>query len=352
MSSTILIPALARAPGAGGRRARRRKIVIAMAAPPRRAPLDLGENVAAAAAVLRAVRRSGGALAVLTGAGMSVQSGVPVFRAADGTMSPDFLRFLSGYNAARRRAGLREAPDWFDFSVPEMFRRETEAEAWAYWRWRMLRADVEPGVDYRVLAKVSNLFGKAVFVTTSNCDGLHLESAGVGLGQTLEVHGALGFLQCSVPCCEKLWEVDSGFMRRLQEEEAWVPRCTQCGVACLRPNVMIFNDHAFVPARLEKQEQDAAEFERTFGDNFAVLEIGAGTVVPSIRLKAEALGSKARCLIRINQSAHECATLETDDARPDTASSGAGTSSSSLTGKYFPLVARAEDALLRLAGAV
>jgi hypothetical protein len=98
-----------------------------------------------AAARLRQVRDSGGCLLVLTGAGMSVSSGVPVFRGArkiafflshfiakndinlprqardkhnefrretascagdDGSMSADFLRFLDAYNAARRRNGL------------------------------------------------------------------------------------------------------------------------------------------------------------------------------------------------------------------------------------------------------
>ena len=71
----------------------------------------------AAADIIRHVCEDGGHLLVLTGAGMSVSSGVPVFRHADGSMSPDFLRFLGDFNTARRRAGLPEADDWFGFSV-------------------------------------------------------------------------------------------------------------------------------------------------------------------------------------------------------------------------------------------
>ena len=111
-------------------------------------------DVAGACAALRRVHAGGGGLFVLTGAGMSVSSGVPVFRAADGTMSPDFLRFLGDFNAARRRAGLPEADDWFSFSVPEMFRAATAAEAWAYWRWRILRALVAPAADYAQLDRL------------------------------------------------------------------------------------------------------------------------------------------------------------------------------------------------------
>ena len=105
-------------------------------------------HVAAAAAALERVRAQGGGLMVYTGAGMSVTSGVPVFRGADGSMSPEFLRFLSSYNSARRAAGLEEAEDWFNFSVPEMFDSATAKEAWHYWRWRILRAQVQPGPDY------------------------------------------------------------------------------------------------------------------------------------------------------------------------------------------------------------
>ena len=95
----------------------------------------------------------GGGLIVMTGAGMSVQSGVPVFRNSDGSMSKDFLRFLAGYNKARagmleiRRpqwlsvlrhllrlfaspiaAGQPTVDDWFGFSVPEMFDKSTAKE--------------------------------------------------------------------------------------------------------------------------------------------------------------------------------------------------------------------------------
>ena len=64
----------------------------------------------------------------MTGAGMSVQSGVPVFRNSDGSMSKDFLRFLAGYNKARAAAGRPTVDDWFGFSVPEMFHRSTAKE--------------------------------------------------------------------------------------------------------------------------------------------------------------------------------------------------------------------------------
>lgn len=113
------------------------------------APLgdEVGADFAAAAAYLRSVRDAGGRLHILSGAGMSVSSGVPVFRNSDGTMSDEFLAFLSDYNAARTAHGLPEVDDWFGFSVPQMFAKATEKAAWAYWRWRTLRAMVTPTVS-------------------------------------------------------------------------------------------------------------------------------------------------------------------------------------------------------------
>ena len=61
---------------------------------------------------------------VVTGAGMSGLSGVPVFRHSDGSMSSEFLGYLDNFNRARRQAGLCEVRDWFEFSVPDMFARK------------------------------------------------------------------------------------------------------------------------------------------------------------------------------------------------------------------------------------
>ena len=120
-------------------------------------------SIRAAARALAQGREEGYGLLILTGAGMSTQSGVPVFRHADGSMSAEFLAFLDGYNRQREKHGLSIANDWFSFSVSGMFRHETEKEAWDYWRWRMLRAMVAPGEDYRNLEDIIQYFGKERF---------------------------------------------------------------------------------------------------------------------------------------------------------------------------------------------
>jgi len=274
-------------------------------------------------------------------------SGVPVFRMSDGSMSADFLKFLGDYNAARKRAGLDEAKSWFSFSVPAMFLRPTEKEAWAYWRWRVLRAAVAPAVDYVELMRLVRFFGQGkVFVKTSNCDLLHVKAGGDPEALE-EIHGSLRFVQCAAECSQTLWPVDDAFVARLEAEPAWVPRCPKCNTSCLRPNVMIFEDDKLVHSRLEHQSENFTSFCEHFREvkpetsNFAVVEIGAGTVVASIRSMAETYGAQGKLLIRVNPSEAECAQLE-----------GGAISAGLLEGKYVPLVARSTDALAALSEAL
>lgn len=290
------------------------------------------ENVNNACNLLRQVKDSGGALLVLTGAGMSVSSGVPVFRNSDGSMSPEFMAFLEGFNKVRRKHNLSEADDWFNFSVAEMFRPETEVEAWHYWRWRVLRARVEPAEDYAMLNRLAQYFGNGrVFVKTSNCDMLHVLS-GTNPSQIVEIHGSLGTLQCSRPCSNNLYPVDDSFLEKLSDpnDPNWVPKCPKCNVACLRPNVMIFNDYALVESKLEEQEQQYRNFCNKFPNNFVALEVGAGSVVSSIRFEAEAMVRQGKGLIRVNPSQDECRDCSVDSS------------------KYVPLVSKSGEALRQL----
>jgi NAD-dependent SIR2 family protein deacetylase len=283
---------------------------------------------------LENAREKGAGLLLLTGAGMSVSSGVPVFRNANnGTMSIEFMNFLQDYNISREDHGLKPADDWFDFSRPEMFDLPTERQAWQYWRWRILRAKVtRVAQDYQDLNQLIHSFGGTdhAFCVTSNCDGLH-EMAGLPKERIYEVHGSLSRLQCSGPCENTLYPVDYDFVEELRQDNTWkVPRCSNCS-RCLRPNVMIFGDNALVNDVLEDQSVRRRNFLLERDDNFIVLEIGAGLVVPSIRNMAEKYGSMSRYgLIRINPSENCLVGADLDDH------------------KYFPIQMTSTEALHEL----
>jgi NAD-dependent SIR2 family protein deacetylase len=294
---------------------------------------SVDETLQQACTAIAKAQEQGASLIVYTGAGMSVLSGVPVFRGADGTMSTDFLKFLSSFNAARKRAGLDEVTDWFDFSVPSMFQPETAKEAWDYWRWRTLRAIVEPSSDYRSLGQLMSYFRNRTFVQTSNCDQLHVKD-GLSPLQVYEIHGTLGRLQCAGPCCGELLPADDDFILRLRTEPNWVPMCPRgCG-RCLRPNVMIFGDDALVDTAINAQQKRFSDFLESSQGNYIVLEIGGGVVVPSIRSHAEEDARKGLGLVRINPSQKECSTFQSQQGVPHE--------------MYWPLPLKGADALGRI----
>ena len=218
-----------------------------------------------------------------------------------------------------------------------MFDPRTEREAWKYWRWRCLRALVEPAADYALLHKIVDYFGgvERAFVQTSNVDGLH-ERAGMPADRIQEIHGCLGRLQCSRPCCGTLWPADAAFLARLRADPDWLPRCPECRDRCQRPNVMIFGDYQLVDDALDRQAERCEAFLQAWEGNWAVLEIGAGVVVPSIRRAAERLAARGAGLVRINPSEAEC----------DPAAVGVPAA------KYRPLVARSDAGLGALLAAL
>ncbi|HEX5510600.1 MAG TPA: Sir2 family NAD-dependent protein deacetylase, partial [Actinomycetales bacterium] len=97
----------------------------------------------------RAARR----VAVLTGAGMSAESGVPTFRDA--------------------QTGLWERYDPTALATPDAWEADPQLVwAWYAWRIRLLR-DVEPNAGHRALASWGRASGVDVAVVTQNVDDLH-----------------------------------------------------------------------------------------------------------------------------------------------------------------------------------
>jgi len=137
-------------------------------------------------------------------------------------------------------------------------------------------------------------------VVTSNVDG-QFQKAGFREEEILEVHGSIHYLQCSLPCSPAVWEnredvpVDPDTMRARH-----IPRCLRCG-AVARPCILMFGDGAWISDRTVRQERIFQRFLTDMDDPAVVVEMGAGTAVPTIRNLGERLaGSRGAALIRIN----------------------------------------------------
>jgi NAD-dependent deacetylase len=185
-------------------------------------------------------------VAVLTGAGISAESGVPTFRGADG--------LWQNYQVT-------------DLATPEAFARDPEL-VWRFYNWRReLISHVSHNPAHKALVGLELLVPLFTLIT-QNVDGLHLLA---GSQELLEIHGNLWKVRCTK--CQKITLDHSPNMGTL-------PKCGSCG-GLLRPHVVWFGE-ALDPDLLGQ----AIKAART---SQVMLVIGTSSVVqPAASLAMEA----------------------------------------------------------------
>lgn len=228
-------------------------------------------------------------LIITAGAGMGVDSGLPDFRGNQG-----FWQAYPPY----ARLGLSFA----ECANPEQFERDP-AFGWGFYghRTNLYRATT-PHEGFAIIRRWIEAKELPYFVVTSNVDG-QFQKAGFAEERLLEVHGSIHWLQCLSPCCDDIWPnreqipVDEATMRA-----GHIPRCIHChGVS--RPNILMFGDGSWLPDRTHEQERRFSRFVEQHGEHrLTVIEMGAGTAIPTIRATSERLGWRCSqaTVIRIN----------------------------------------------------
>jgi len=239
----------------------------------------------------RAVIQDADALIVAAGAGMGVDSGLPDFRGDEGFWQayPPFAKL-----------GLR----FVELANPRWFERDP-ALAWGFYGHRMhLYRDTIPHRGFEALRRrVAALDGRG-FVFTSNVDG-QFHKAGFEDEHIVECHGSIHHLQCIDPrCASGIWDargvavhVDAATMRAAEP----LPRCPACG-RLARPNVLMFGDWGWRSERSATQEERLTGWFDALGDRrVVVIELGAGSAVPTVRHFSEQLARRRDVtLVRIN----------------------------------------------------
>ena len=177
---------------------------------------------------------------VLTGAGVSTESGIPDFRSA---------------------SGIWADVDPFEVASIQAFRRDSE-RVWAFYRQRIhLLREAEPNVGHRAIAELERR-GYVRAVVTQNIDTLHSRA---GSRDVIEVHGSIRSADC--PLC--LWREPADAVLA-QLEERSVPVCPHCD-APLKPGVVLFGE-LLPPGAMER----ATDLARTAG---LVLVVGSSLEV-------------------------------------------------------------------------
>ncbi len=228
------------------------------------------------------------ALVVAAGAGMGVDSGLPDFRGPEG--------FWKAYPALGRR-GL----EFYRVASPSTFETD-QALAWGFYGHRLnLYRETVPHAGFGILRGWGERMANGCGVFTSNVDG-HFQRAGFGANRVAECHGSIHHLQCSAPCGTAIWPADE-FMPVVDPETCLLvndpPLCPWCG-ALARPNVLMFGDGAWLGARSGAQETSLGHWLDGV-ERLVVVELGAGTAIPSVRQFSHGLVANRRArLIRIN----------------------------------------------------
>jgi NAD-dependent deacetylase len=162
---------------------------------------------------LAALIRDSHCTVALTGAGISVPSGIPDFR-SPGT-------------------GLWENVDPMEVAHIDVFRRDPE-RFWSYYRPRFgMLSDKEPNAAHAALAELESR-GLLDAVVTQNIDRLHHKA---GSRRVIEVHGTIETSSC-LDCGES-------YSRELVEglfDEQGVARCHGCS-GPVKPDVVLFGEH-------------------------------------------------------------------------------------------------------------
>lgn len=246
------------------------------------------DDIAAAAARAAELIAQADALVVAAGAGMGVDSGLPDFRGRAG--------FWNAYPA------LAEAKlDFYAVASPDTFERDP-ALAWGFYGHRLaLYRKTRPHAGFALLRAWGERMLHGCSVFTSNVDG-HFQRAGFDADAVHECHGAIGFLQCMAPCGADIWPADD-FVPEVDMAACQLvnapPRCPHCG-GLARPNILMFGDDGWIARRTgEQARRQRAWLERV--ERPVVVELGAGTAVPSVRHFSErVVHSLNGRLVRIN----------------------------------------------------
>lgn len=195
-------------------------------------------------------------VAVLTGAGISAESGVPTFRGPGGLWK-------------------EYRPE--DLATPEAFRADPRL-VWEWYEWRRgLIAEAKPNAGHQALRRLEDRID-AFTLITQNVDGLHRLAGSDGV---LEIHGSLWRTRCL--SCGRTRETRDRF-------DTLPPRCA-CG-GLLRPDVVWFGES--LPPELMRRSTDAADACEV------MLVVGTSSLVQPAASLADIVLNRGKTVIEVN----------------------------------------------------
>ncbi len=168
-------------------------------------------------------------IVLLTGAGISAESGIPTFRGEGGYWRIGSTNYRPEELATRRA---------FD-RIPE--------DVWAWYLYRRgVCRQAEPNQAHTAVAELGSCCGGMVLLITQNVDGLH-RRAGSPPNRTYEIHGNIEMMRCSEDCTPDVTPIPDAVDIAWDKDRALTPadaaslRCEACG-SWMRPHVLWFDE--------------------------------------------------------------------------------------------------------------
>ncbi len=174
------------------------------------------------------VAQSQGKIVVLTGAGISAESGIPTFRGPEGFWTVGSRNYR---------------PE--EMATFAMFSRNPEI----VWQWYLYRIGIcrnaKPNAGHAAVVTMEKKLGDRFLLITQNVDGLHLR-AGNSLERTFQIHGNIETLRCSKNCSEETCSIPESVRVKerneaIESEEIESLKCPKCQ-SWLRPHVLWFDE--------------------------------------------------------------------------------------------------------------
>lgn len=245
--------------------------------------LNLQENIEKAAAAIK----SADALFITAGAGINNDSGLIDFEVRSNSLISRFKK--SPENV--------DHPIWFE---------KNPRIAWAFYGHRLnLYRQTLPHEGFTKLLELGEKKQYGYFVFTSNVDG-QFQKAGFDDAFLEECHGSINHFQCVRPCSSNIWDASDEIVTvdlDIFEATGELPKCPDCG-GIARPNILMFGDWNWISHRSNQQGERLQKWLETIESldaKLAIIEIGAGHALPTVRLHSQRVNRSVHStLIRIN----------------------------------------------------
>ena len=193
---------------------------------------------------------------ILTGAGISAESGIKTFRASDGLWENHAIE---------------------DVATPYAWKKDPEL-VWNFYQGRRTQLrEVEPNPAHKALVRLEEYLGDNFLLVTQNVDDLHSRAGSKNL---IHMHGELRILRCEE--CHETFDM----MEDQHLTTEYVP-CPSCSSQRLRPNIVWFHEMPFQLTTIYAAVEECDVF-MTIGTS--------GHVYPAAGLIDMAKLSGARCV--------------------------------------------------------